>query len=78
MQLYKSGVLTGRCGTKIDHGVLAVGYGSEKGVDYYKVKNSWGESWGEGGYIRLGRGSEYNEGKGECGILMEGSYPEMK
>jgi C1A family cysteine protease len=74
-QLYKSGVFTGKCGTNLDHGVLAVGYGSDSNVDYYLVKNSWGVTWGENGYIRLARGQEYNDGKGQCGILMEASYP---
>ena len=72
-QLYKSGIFTGTCGTKLDHGVLAVGY--EK--DYYLVKNSWSSSWGDGGYIKLGKGSEYNNGAGQCGMLMQGSYPEL-
>jgi hypothetical protein len=74
-QLYHSGVFTGKCGTTLDHGVLAVGYGNESGEDYYLVKNSWGVSWGENGYIKLGRGAKYNDGKGQCGILMEASYP---
>ena len=74
-QLYKSGVLTVNCGTNLDHGVLAVGYGTEQGVDYYKVKNSWSTAWGEQGYIRLARGDKYNAGKGQCGILMQASYP---
>jgi C1A family cysteine protease len=74
-QLYKSGVFTGTCGTNLDHGVLAVGYGTENSKDYYLVKNSWGTSWGENGYIKLGRGQEYNNGQGQCGILMEASYP---
>lgn len=74
-QLYKSGVFTGACGTNLDHGVLAVGYGSENGVEYYKVKNSWSTTWGEKGYIRLGKGASFNGGKGQCGILLEASYP---
>ena len=74
-QLYKSGVFTGSCGTNLDHGVLLVGYGTDNGNDYYILKNSWGETWGKNGYIYLGRGSEYNNGDGQCGVLLEGSYP---
>ena len=74
-QLYKSGVFTGTCGTNLDHGVLAVGYGSEEGADYYLVKNSWGTTWGDNGYIKLARGPQYNNGKGQCGILLEATYP---
>ena len=76
-QLYKSGVFTGSCGTNLDHGVLVVGYGTESGSDYYKVKNSWGTSWGLDGYILLGRGSSYNSGAGQCGVLLEASYPSL-
>ena len=75
-QLYKSGIFTGPCGTNLDHGVLVVGYGTdENGNDFYKVKNSWSSSWGEEGYIKLGRGKQYNKGSGQCGILLQGSYP---
>lgn len=74
-QLYKSGVFTASCGTNLDHGVLTVGYGTMDNKDYYIVKNSWGNTWGVNGYIYLGRGSEYNNGAGQCGMLMEGSYP---
>jgi C1A family cysteine protease len=76
-QLYKSGVFTGECGTQLDHGVLAVGYGTESGTDFYKVKNSWGTTWGDKGYILLGRGSEYNKGAGQCGMLMSASFPNL-
>ena len=74
-QLYKSGVFTGSCGTNLDHGVLVVGYGTEGSVDYYTVKNSWGKTWGQNGYIKLGRGASYNNGAGQCGVLLEASYP---
>jgi C1A family cysteine protease len=74
-QFYSGGVMTGTCGTNLDHGVLAVGYGSDSGSDFYKVKNSWGASWGMNGYILLGRGSSFNGGQGQCGILMQPSYP---
>jgi cathepsin L len=73
-QFYSGGVMTAACGTALDHGVLAVGYGTD-GVEYWKVKNSWGTSWGEAGYIRFGRGSQYNSGAGQCGIYMEPSFP---
>jgi C1A family cysteine protease len=76
-QLYSSGVFTGSCGTNLDHGVLAVGYGSLDGQDFYKVKNSWGTTWGDGGYILLGRGDEFNKGQGQCGMLLQASYPEV-
>jgi C1A family cysteine protease len=68
-QSYKSGVLTGRCGQRLDHGVLAVGYGSLDGVDYWKVKNSWGAEWGQDGYILIERSDA-----DLCGVLDAASY----
>ncbi len=76
-QLYKSGVFTGSCGTKLDHGVLLVGYGEKSGEEYYLLKNSWGETWGDNGYMYLGKGDKYNKGEGQCGVLMQGSYPNL-
>jgi len=73
-QFYSSGVMTAACGTALDHGVLAVGYGTLGGQDYYKVKNSWGADWGMDGYILLGRGSSFG-GPGQCGVQMDASYP---
>jgi C1A family cysteine protease len=60
---YKSGVFS-NCKTALNHGVLLVGLADQ----YWKVKNSWGATWGEKGYIRLGRGNT-------CGICTVASYP---
>lgn len=73
-QFYSSGIMTAACGTNLDHGVLAVGYGTQGALDYYKVKNSWGADWGMKGYILLGRGSKFGAA-GQCGIQMDPSYP---
>ncbi|KAL2454831.1 Cysteine proteinase RD21a [Abeliophyllum distichum] len=72
-QFYESGIFTGKCGTDLDHGVNAVGYGSENGTDYWIIRNSWGESWGEKGYIRIQR--NVADKSGLCGLAVEPSYP---
>ncbi|EPS63305.1 hypothetical protein M569_11479, partial [Genlisea aurea] len=72
-QFYESGIFTGKCGTELDHGVNVVGYGTEKNVDYWIVRNSWGDSWGEKGYIRMQR--NVKSASGLCGITSEPSYP---
>ena len=71
-QSYGGGVVTdGGCGTSLDHAVLAVGYNMGNSPPYWKVKNSWGTSWGESGYIRLA----VVNGQGVCGVQMSPCYP---
>ncbi|KAK9947011.1 hypothetical protein M0R45_012448 [Rubus argutus] len=72
-QLYSKGIFTGSCSISLDHAVLIVGYGSENGVDYWILKNSWGERWGMDGYMHLLR--DHGNPKGLCGINMLASYP---
>jgi len=74
-QYYTSGILnSAACGTSLDHGVLAVGYGEENGQKYYTVKNSWGSSWGDKGYIKI---ANNGDGNGICGIQMAPVRPSV-
>jgi len=74
-QSYSSGVITGvKCGTNLNHGVLIVGYGVEKGIAYWLVKNSWGTSWGDNGYVKIER-TDSRSDPGVCGVAMEASFP---
>jgi len=72
--LYTGGIFDdANCGTSLDHGVLAVGYGTDNSTDFWKVKNSWGASWGEAGYIRFARAT--GQGTAICGLNLMPSYP---
>lgn len=63
---YKSGILdSAKCGTNLNHGIAAVGYGTENGKDYYIVRNSWGTRWGDAGYGKI---AAVEGTKGICGI----------
>lgn len=71
-QFYKQGVFYEKdCPKdKAEHAVLVVGYGSQSGSDYWIVKNSWGQNWGEKGYIKMARNKD-----NLCGVASVASYP---
>ena len=76
-QSYSGGILdSASCGTNLDHGVLIVGYGEDSGKKYWLVKNSWGSSWGEAGYLKIARSDSTNDA-GICGIAMDPSFPSV-
>ncbi|CAA6662242.1 unnamed protein product [Spirodela intermedia] len=74
-RFHKSGVFTGPCGEATDHFLTVIGYGTDyNGIDYWLVKNSWGTSWGEGGFGKIQRNAG---GSGRCAILSQPQYPVM-
>jgi hypothetical protein len=70
------------CADNLDHGVLAVGYGTteasddKEGMDYFLVRNSWGATWGDSGYIKMAKVSPHPNGT--CGILAAASRPTLR
>jgi C1A family cysteine protease len=77
LHFYKSGIYQDpECGDGLDHGVLIVGYGHDlfRGLDYWIIKNSWGDTWGEKGYFKMLRNYEGSD-SGMCGIALQPSFP---
>lgn len=73
-QSYKSGIFDStRCGTQLDHATNVVGYGESEGQEYWIMRNSWGTTWGEKGYMRIA----IVDDKGICGIQMMVNYPNI-
>ncbi|CAG9310374.1 unnamed protein product [Blepharisma stoltei] len=70
-QFYHSGILTEDCGTGLNHAVVIVGYNNTDATPYWIVRNSWGNWWGEEGYIRIANVA----GSGICGINMLPTFP---
>jgi len=76
--LYTSGVITSAsCGTSLDHGVLNIGYNTAGSQAYWIVKNSWGASWGNQGFVWIAKSTSTST-SGICGIAMMPSYPTYK
>jgi len=73
-QLYTSGIFDSTsCGTSLDHAVALVGYGTENGQEYFILRNSWGTSWGESGYMKIANAGDGNDGI--CGVALAATYP---
>jgi cathepsin F len=67
-QHYTKGVLSSKCGHSLDHCVELVGYGVDNSTNiaFWSIRNSWGKSWGEDGYIRVERDKD-----NLCGVASE-------
>jgi len=71
-QSYKSGIFNSTaCGTSLDHATNVVGWGTSGTTEYWIMRNSWGTSWGEQGYMRVA----ITTGAGICGIQSSPLYP---
>lgn len=71
-QFYSDGVLnSSKCGTDLNHGVTAIGYGEDYSGEYFIVRNSWGTGWGLKGYVNIA----IEDGPGICGIQIQPTYP---
>jgi len=73
LQLYAGGIVTKDCGDAVDSVILATGYGAEGAAQFYRLKNYWGASWGEKGYVRVGRGPAFPP-NGVCGVQSAASF----
>jgi cathepsin L len=71
-QFYNGGILDSGCGDQLDHGVLAVGFGSDAytGEQYAIVKNSWGATWGDKGCLKISLDND------SCGLMNQPVRPE--
>ena len=71
-QSYKSGIFnSASCGTNLDHATNVVGWGTSGSTDYWIMRNSWGTTWGEQGYMRVA----ITTGAGVCGIQSTPFFP---
>ena len=72
---YRSGIYNDRtCSSNpssANHAVVIVGYGTDKGVKYWIIRNSWGPNWGKKGYFFL------QFGVNRCGIANWVAYPNV-
>ena len=72
---YAGGVITDEsCGHDVNHAVLVVGYGQENGLEYFLVRSSWGASWGDKGYVKIG----VQAGEGVCGVQVAPIQADLK